>query len=653
MSKAIISFIIITVTFLSSPAHSYDIIIAGGGMSGTSAAIQAERLGASVLIVEPTGMLGGQATAAGVSTMDDMSRLPESGLYREFMNRVREHYGGMKKSIATAYWKSDGKAFEPKVGHEILVDMAKSADVLYHSEIVSVKSADKGKSVTVKTPEGTKNFACKILIDATEYGDVIPLAGLRYRSGNSISPDMNPLSMIQDITWTAIIRKYPKVVPEKLRPRSPLPDYEKARKNYISYVSRNTFSIGKRSPFKLPAEFHIHNAYRAVPDSYMAGSYTGERRDWKKVTKTGVNWGNDYPGQYGWQSKYGIPIAYLEDKDFRFDINRKALIKTLHFIYYIQNELGESWSVDENEYNELPPEAEDLPEEWKEIAKHMPPVPYVRESRRIVGPYTYNSHAIYTNSESYRNNKKNCELYDSIAIGGYILDLHAGDDDDDFEHELGEGQSAIRTHEPCGAFQVPLRVFIPESDDNFLAAEKNLSMSRLASGALRLQPVCMMTGQAVGTLAALSVSFDRKPRDIRPLQVQKILADNGVTMSLAEWSDVPESHKYYGAVQIATLYRLAEPERYPVYPKQRISTPSKDRRRPGRFGVDKKITSREFSEMLKKSGIEVPFREGMTKGEALSVIINALLTDTESAEHGVEKLISGIDSQDSKKSDSR
>ena len=648
--SALIAFLILS----SSTAFAYDIIIAGGGMSGVSAAIQATRLGASVLIIEPTSMLGGQATAAGVSTMDDMSRLPESGIYRDFMDRVRSHYAEKGKSIATSYWKTDGKAFEPKIGSDILKVMAASADILYHSEIVSVKPSENGKIITTKTPEGTKSFTCKILIDATEYGDVIPLAGLKYRSGNSVSPDMNPDSMIQDITWTAIIRKYPKGVPDILRPKSPLPGYDKARKNYLAYVSRNNFGAGNRSPFKLPAEFSAHNGYRAVPDSYLPGNYTGLRKDWKRITKTGVNWGNDYPGTYGWEEKFGIPIAYLEDKSFRDEINREALIKTLHFIYYMQNELGESWSVDPNEYDDLPKEAANLPEEWQNIARHFPPVPYVRESRRIIGGYTYNSQAIFTNSESYRNGKKNQEIPDSIAIGGYILDLHTGDDDDDFEHELGERQSAMRTHEPCGAFQVPMRIFIPLSDDNFLAAEKNLSMSRLATSALRLQPVCMMTGQAVGTLAALAVSWDIKPGDIHAVDVQKILADYGVMMSLAEYDDVPERSECYGAVQIATLYRLISPDKYPVYPKQRISTPSKTRRVPGRFGVNRKVTRKEFDGIISRAEsamnkpVTAEYREGMTRGEAVSVIVRAMssLPDAKTAEHGVEKLIPRTDSQD-------
>ena len=655
MRKKLSALALIFFLAVSSRASAYDIIIAGGGTGGTSAAIQAVRMGASVLIVEPTGMLGGQATAAGVSTMDDMSRLNDSGLYREFIGRVREHYGAMNKSIATAYWKTNWKAFEPLAGHKILLEMAESADILFHSEVVSVDS--KNNTLTVKTPEGQKDFGFKILIDATEYGDVIPMAGLRYRSGNSISPDINQNSMIQDITWVAVIRKYPDGVPDRLKPKSPLPDYERARKNYLAYVSKNKFGAGKESPFKLPAEFSAHNAYRAIPDSYSSGSYTGARADWKRITKTGVNWGNDYPGQYKWEGRYGLPVAYLEDKKLRDEVNREALIKTLNFIYYIQNELGESWSVDENEYNELPDEAKDLPDEWKEIAKHMPPIAYVRECRRILGDYTYNAKAIFENSMSYRDGK-NHELYDAIAIGGYILDLHTGDDDDDFEHELGEWQSSMRTHEPAGAFQVPMRILIPSSSDNFLAAEKNLSMSRLASGALRLQPITMMTGQAVGALAALSVSWDIKPHKIHPIYVQKVLADSGVRFSLAEYSDVPEGHKYYGDVQIATLYRLIEPMKYPDYPKQRISSPSKYRSVAGRFGVNRKIARKDFDKMAERAEVamsrklNIPeFQAGMTKGEAVRVVIeamNASLADTKTAEHRVEKLITGIDSQDAK-----
>ena len=107
--------------------NSYDLIIAGAGTGGISAAIQAARMGIEVLVVEPSTWIGGQATAAGVSTMDDMSR-QKSGLYREFISRMQSYYdyrGG--KSMGTCYWISSSTAFEPHVGQETLVILINEA----------------------------------------------------------------------------------------------------------------------------------------------------------------------------------------------------------------------------------------------------------------------------------------------------------------------------------------------------------------------------------------------------------------------------------------------------------------------------------------------------------------------------------------------
>ncbi|MBQ7215707.1 MAG: FAD-dependent oxidoreductase [Synergistaceae bacterium] len=609
-------------------AVSYDVVIAGGGMGGTGAALQASKMGMRVLVVEPSYMLGGQATAAGVSTMDDMSGI-ESGVYHDFMNRVRAHYAKLRKSISTPYWKTYGKAFEPSVGHKILAEMMTSPDILYMSEIVKVDS----DNVTVKTPEGSKKITYKILIDATEYGDIMPLAGIRYRTGNSIAPEIGD-TMIQDITWTAIIRKYPDGVPEHLKPKSPLPGYDKALKNYRGYVSRKGFDFSGKYPVKMPVNIPTHNSYRAVPDSFLKGSYTGAKSDWKRITKTGVNWGNDYPGAYLWHGRYGLPVNYLESPDLRAYIEREALIKTLHYIYYIQNELGENWSVDENEYNYLPEAAKNLPEEWQEIAKHMPPIPYVRESRRVLGDYTMNSRAIRENSSSYRNGSKNREFPDAIAIAGYNLDLHGGDDDDDIEKSLGETQASIYRDSPLGPFQVPMRVLIPESSDNpvsdkFLAAEKNLSMSRLASGGLRLQPICMMTGQAAGALAAVAIREGVSPREVKAFRVQKALLDSGVRLSLCNYADVPARHEYFGSVQLASLYRLMEPRTYPNVQAGQLHSGKKKGTVKGRFGLNEAITEREMDIMLARAeeicGKKIVLKHKvLTRGQAVDFVIRAM-----------------------------
>ena len=618
---------------LSYENSSYDIVIAGGGMGGTAAAIQASRMGMKVLIIEPTYMLGGQSTAAGVSTMDDMSGI-ESGIYSEFINKIFRYYASMRKSISTCYWKTYTRAFEPFIGHKILAEMAASSDILYHSSIVSVENNNQNRYVTVKTPDGLKNINFKILIDATECGDIIPLIGARYRTGNNISPEIGDV-YIQDITWTTIIRKYPRGIPEHLKPKNPLPDYERAKKNYQEYIVTNGFDFKGKYPVKMPINLISHNAYRAIPDSFTPGSYTGARRDWKKITKTGVNWGNDYPGMYMINNYYGLTAKFLEDKKSRSEIEKEALLKTLHFIYYVQNELNEDWSIDEEEYGELPEAAKDLPEEWQVIAKHFPPIPYVRESRRVLGNYTLNSETIHENSLSWRNGNGNKEFEDSIAIAGYNLDLHGADNDQDLEAELNEKQSSIYTNMPQGAFQVPMKILIPESTDNFLVAEKNLSTSRLVSSALRLQPICMMTGQAVGTLASLAIQNNKQPRDIHPLHVQKKLVDSKVVISLCRYDDVKRKNKFYGSVQIATLYRLLEPKLAPNYPAKNINSSSHNFKKNekfhnGIFGLNDKISKNDFRKMIQRaedimqSKLLLSDDLNITRGEAIDLIVNAM-----------------------------
>ena len=559
---------------------SYDVIVAGGGMGGIAAAIQAARLGAGVLVVEPSGWIGGQATAAGVSTMDDLSRI-KSGLYLEFFSRVKQRYDLRGKSLGTCYWDNRTVAFEPHIGQEVLLEMAGAAgsrgkntlDILCHATVTAVQKEGKQvRGVTIKSKNGTHKTACKVLIDATEYGDMLPLARTAYRAGNSSSPFIKPEAMIQDITWVAVIRKYPGGVPSHLRPVMPLPGYDLAKRNYESYVTRDGANFRNVYPVETPVNFVSHNAYRGLPDSSTPWGYDASRENWPRITKTGVNWGNDYPGTYGWNGRRGLPVAYLEDPALRLQVERDALIKTLHFIYYMQNELGENWSVADDEYQDtLPAAAAGLPREWQQIVRHMPPIPYVRESRRVIGEHTLTSAELLQNSLSYRDGQTSHEFSDAIAIGGYILDLHGAATDADMEWQLEERAASAQINRPRGPFQVPLRILIPRDTEGLLAAEKNLSMSRLTAGALRLQPICMMTGQAAGALAALSVREGLRLRDVPPIHVQWALLNAGVMLSLCRYADVPPEHFANKAIQISNLYGLIAPEKFPHAPSYNIT----------------------------------------------------------------------------------
>ena len=631
MRKKFIAAIIFTFMLSLPPVYAlelqgnYDVIIAGAGTGGMAAAIQAARMGCSVLVLEPSGWVGGQAIAAGVSTMDDLSAL-ESGLYLELINKLRAYYGAMGKSIGTCYWDKRSIAFEPFVGRKTLLEMAGEVDnapeIVYHASVVSVeKEVQTVRGVVVKTPDGTRKVSCKILIDATEYGDVLPLAGARYRLGNSISPNINPNAMIQDITWVAVLRKYPDGVPENLRPEEPLPGYEQAKKNYEGFVTLDGANFEGVYPVTMPVNIPTHNAYRGLPNSFETGDYDAERENWAKITKTGVNWGNDYPGQYTWKGRLGLPASYLENPELRAQVEKDALIKTLHYIYYVQNELGDrDWSVDDKEYGDLPEAAKDLPSEWQEVARHLPPIPYVRESRRVLGDATLNSTTLYHNSRSYSDGRGNHEFPDAIAIGCYILDLHHSGEDADLELELGERNVSFQDDKPAGNFQVPMSILIPKDVDGLLAAEKNLSMTRLVSGALRLQPITMMTGQAAGALAALSIRKGVQPREHHAIPVQRALLDAGVVLSMCSYSDIPPEHPLYGSVQLSNLYGLVKPLKYPAVPmfshiREPEATEITEARAQGRdrglFGVNEPVLRKDAADMTARAatalGLTVPF----------------------------------------------
>ncbi len=625
---AVLTPLVLLFVTLSGPslaALSYDVVVAGGGAGGVGAAIAAARLGVRVALLEETDWLGGQMTAAAVSTMDDLSG-NRSGIYGEFYGQVALHYFLKGKSVSTCYWDGGTMAFEPSVGRSILASMAAKAserassggrkgtlDIFYFSKITGVKREGPAvRKVTADLGGHKTDINCAVLIDATELGDVIPLARARYRAGNSQSPNIGEEGRIQDITWLAVIKKYPGGIPPSLRISTPPPGYDRYAPAFRKIVAAGGNSF-RDYPLKLPVDFATHNGYRGLPDSSNPESYNAATPEgWEATTKTGVNWANDYPGAEKWEGRSGLPVAYIEDLEFRRRADGEAIIKTLCFLYYIQHELGEPWSVADDEFlSPLPGELTRgiLGDEYAEVLRRLPLIPYVREIRRIVGLETPASAAVRRNSESYTDGREGREIPTALAIGGYILDLHGADEDENLEAELGERASSIKTDMPRGPFQVPFGAFIPVEVDGFLPAEKNLSMSRLVSGALRLQPISMHTGQAAGTLAALAVLEDQPPRKIDPRLVQRHLLEAGSALSLCEYSDVPQDHPFWPGVQMANLYGWLAPEELPSSPSAKIDDIYNNKvvvarlfgRDKGVFGVDTPLTGQETEMLLRKA----------------------------------------------------
>ena len=424
--------------------RGYDVVVVGAGSGGVAAAVEAAWMGRSVALVEETDWIGGQMTAAAVPTMDEGWANRESGIYYDFITRVRAHYAKLGKTIGTCYWSAKSNCFEPKVGQQILYEMIADArkkatlDVLLRQRVVRVLSS--GDVVTgVVTADGT-TLHSKMLIDATEYGDVLPLTPAKYRVGKYVGADADPAGCVQWITYTAVVKRYPQGVPAELVMRHAPPGYTgELRLKFHRELQRD----GNPKDRVMPISWPVHNAYRGLPDTSNPSNYDSTQMS--AISKTVLNWFNDYP----------VTIGALE-RPHRKALFCEAKLRTLQFMYYMQHDLGESqWAVADDEgydtpYNREENLCDNIPAEFKAIERHFPVMPYVRESRRLVGVRTLSAPEIRREGKPLLAVGR---FPSAIAIGDYAVDLHGCNQEPTLETEF-EHKSDQPPGFRMGGFQV-------------------------------------------------------------------------------------------------------------------------------------------------------------------------------------------------------
>lgn len=609
-------------------AGVYDVVISGAGTGGWAAAVQAARLGARVLLLEETDWIGGQMSCAGVTTMDEDSvwmKFPvrERGIYREFHESMAVFYQSLNKDPFVAYYGYPDQlegGYEPKVTRAVLYGFiqdvrgqSKTLDLSLRTHVVSVQKS--GNSVTGVTVEfqdedGTtrKNIACKVLVDATEYGDIIPLTGARYRVGNTTSDHPDMAALVQDHTWTAILREYPDGVPEHLQIKEPPPGYETGSgRRYRNYTRDGMMLWGAAGQnIKGRRNWRVYFAWRGMSDS--DSPLTGERSRLRH-TQCGVNGGNDYQ----------VTAGTIEEIDRRLRDEREGIYKTLGVLYYFQQELGVNWSLAEDEgydtfYNREKMKKLNLRPDLEKLAVYLPQQPYVRECRRIMGVETLVAKDL-TRFEKAKH------VTTSVAMGDYFMDLDHGETSHAVETDLDPVDSG-ELPRGGGPFQVPFEVFIPEKIDGFIPAEKNISQSRLANGATRLQPITMLTGQAAGTIAALSVKQRVQPRNLNPLTVQSALLQAGSTLIQRWYSDVPWGTPVWRATQLLSLYQVMD-RSGDIDRRNEIPLGST-----AYWGVDKVLDGKECGAVLQKlaqlKGKNVTQFDNVPDSVSVPWLINAL-----------------------------
>ncbi|MCC5942481.1 MAG: FAD-dependent oxidoreductase [Balneolaceae bacterium] len=517
-----------------------DLLIAGGGASGSAAAIQAARDGVNVVVVEPSPWLGGMLTAAGVSATDGNHNLP-SGIWGEFREKLREHYGGAE-ALATG-WISH-TLFEPHVGNRILNEMMDGLPNIqrihgyYIDEAIMIGNRVAG--ATFFDMDGNRlRVEAAISIDATEYGDLMARSGADYfigldpisRTGEEIAPTHGN-NMIQDLTYTATLKDY-----------GPDADMTIPRPaNYQPSIFMNACKELSDNPETFDGVDCIQMMdYARLPNDKFL-----------------INWPN-----YG--NDYYLNVLEMDHHE-RLTLYEEAKNRTRQFIYFIQTEGGfKNLGFADDEYS-----TDDL----------FPYIPYHRESRRLDGLTMLTMNEL-TDPYGVEN-----DLYKTaIGVGDYPLDHHRDLNPSPPANLLEEGdrepyqfETRYEAFPGIPSFSVPFGALIPKTIDGLLVAEKSISVSSIANGSSRLQPVVMTIGQAAGVAAAIAVQENLQPRDLPLRQVQQVLLD---TNSWAlPFIDTTPDDWHFQPLQRAGLSGILKGEGVPyawanqtwIYPDSTMST---------------------------------------------------------------------------------
>src|SRR5262245_54536763 len=170
---------------MSQNKKTIDVIVVGGGTSGSIAAIAAARTGARTCLVEKTGHLGGTCFALANVTPFHNSRGEQvvRGLAQDLVDRCIER-GGSRGHLPNA--AGIGGSFtplDPEVMKTVLFEMVAEAGVelwLHTTLLDALNSGNRVTGIRVHNKSGGHELSAKIMIDATGDADVAARAGAEF-----------------------------------------------------------------------------------------------------------------------------------------------------------------------------------------------------------------------------------------------------------------------------------------------------------------------------------------------------------------------------------------------------------------------------------------------------------------------------------------
>ena len=443
-----------------------DVIVAGGGTAGVTAALAAARAGAKTMLVEATGSLGGMMTGgnAGLTMYMKFSGNPAEhandlqtlkndpteiqiagGLAKEITDRLLQ----AKSAIGT--WDRAGKYVFTHTADfkRLLLTMMEENNVALrlHSMLVDVVRKDgQLAGAVLESKSGRQIVPASQFVDATGDGDLAVRAGAPFTVGVTADDLCAAKSKIGEMTQMGVmfqlgnvdlrrtfawLKEHPECFVKQTFARFSLQEADEQ----LAAGAMSTFLIHTENPKHW---MQVYNSPNPGEVTICCPSINGDGTDVESLTRAEVSMAGMLER---WMARIrlipGFEQAFMED----------------------QPEMG------------------------------------VRETRHVQGDYVLNIEDIF-----HRKRFEDC-----IGFGSHPIDTNPRPD------WLNDPETA---YPPRWFFQIPFRALTVKGIPNLLTAGRCISATHEAFGCIRPTVQCMITGEAAGAGAALSIELDVNPCDL-------------------------------------------------------------------------------------------------------------------------------------------
>ncbi len=438
-----------------------DVVVWGGGCGGVAAALQSARSGADTTLLTPGPWLGGMVSSAGVCAPDGHElSCWQTGLWGAFLRQLElEEPTGLDHNWVSCF------GYQPQTAEQILQRWVATEPKLEWRPGSMLEEVEccQGRihSLKIRSTDGVETYAAKVFIDGSDLGDLLSHTSAPFRWGweakeiwdEPSAPAQSRLESeaffqnqpIQSPTWVVMGQLHGELVqhPVDAIPRSPF--------------HRSTANFGLEKTV----------TYGRLPEGLVMLNWPLEGNDWHQ----------------------GLDRALSADGQVRAQLAREMQGHSKDFLAAL-SECSGGWIAPGNAF----------PGEDPSLAL----MPYWRESRRLIGRTTVTERDLLPISTGALRGPLPIDAQGrctSIAVGTYANDHHyPGEDWPLAPKSVRWGGRWSGT-----PFCIPFDALISDSLTNLVMAEKGFSVSHMANGATRLQPLILNLGQAAGLAAALAV----------------------------------------------------------------------------------------------------------------------------------------------------